>query len=230
MTTAAIVVAAGRGDRFGNRDKIMTPLCGRPMLAWSLDTIQAVSGVRDIVIVVADHTEATVRDLLAREHWPKVLMTVLGAAQRHQSVLAGLRVLPDDIDTVVIHDAARPLATPGQFAECIAAARTHGAAIAATPVTDTLKRVTPDGQISETIDRRALWAAQTPQAFDLARLRDAFARVGTSHTAITDEAMLFEKVGWPVHIVPGSRENVKVTVAEDVALAEHLLRQRLEES
>jgi len=230
MTTAAVIVAAGRGDRFGNRGKIMTPICGRPMLAWSLDTLQAVPAVRDIVIVVADHTEATVHDMLAREHWSKVLMTVQGAELRHESVLAGLRVIPDDIDHVVIHDAARPLATSDAFDTCIAAAQDHGAAIVATPVTDTLKRIDEHGQIIETVDRHALWAAQTPQAFDLARLREAFDHAATLRQAVTDEAILFESMGWPVRIVPGNRENLKVTVPEDLVFAESLLRRRLNAS
>jgi 2-C-methyl-D-erythritol 4-phosphate cytidylyltransferase len=226
MTAGAVIVAAGRGERFGDLGKVMANVAGQPMLAWSLDTIETVGAIRDVVIVVGDHTEASVRDLVRQGPWSKVLMIVLGGSVRQASVQAGVRVLPDDIDTVVIHDAARPLADADVFEHCIATAHRTGAAIAAAPVTDTLKRIGPDGLIVETVDRTPLWAAQTPQAFNRERLLEAFAHADVNKRPVTDEAMLFEQLRWPVHIVPGSRGNLKVTVPEDLAVAEFLLQAR----
>lgn len=227
MIAGAVIVAAGRGERFGANGKIMVPLAGRPMLAWSLDAIEAAGTIRDVVLVVGEHTEAPVRTLVEQGPWSKVGAIVLGGAQRHESVQAGVRALTDDVEVAVIHDAARPLAAPDRFDACARVAAEMGGAILAVPVTDTVKRVGPDGVIVETVDRASLWAAQTPQAFRREQLLEAWERSSHDRSAnATDEAMLFERMGWPVRLISGSRENLKVTLPEDLMIADFLLRSR----
>ncbi|MCC6314069.1 MAG: 2-C-methyl-D-erythritol 4-phosphate cytidylyltransferase, partial [Thermomicrobiales bacterium] len=203
---SAVVVAAGRGVRLGAPDKALLPLAGRPMLAWSLDALQA-AAVDEIVVVAGDHTQAAIAQLLAAGTWPSARRVVAGGARRQDSVLAGLRATDPAAEVVVIHDAARPLASPALFDACIAAAARDGAAIAAVPVADTLKRVVDD-RIVATVDRAGLWAAQTPQAFRRQVLLDLF--VGSDEATLTDEAARCEAHGVPVAVVDGSPTNLKV--------------------
>jgi 2-C-methyl-D-erythritol 4-phosphate cytidylyltransferase len=134
-------------------------------------------------------------------------------------VAAGLRALPGDVEFVVIHDGARPFASTALIDRVLAEARRHGAAIAAIPVQDTVKRVSADLFLEGTVDRRALWLAQTPQAFSVALLREAHALARDSRFAGTDDAALVEALGHPVRVVPGSRLNFKITTREDLSLA-----------
>ena len=163
---AAVVVAAGRGERLGAPDKVVLPLAGRPMLAWSLRALEQAETIGPVVVVAGSHTLEAVGWLVRNEGFTKVQAIVAGGERRQDSVRAGLAALPEGIEIVVIHDGARPLAEPALFDRCAAAAAESGAAIAAAPVSDTLKRVT-EGTIEETVDRTGLWAAQTPQAFRL---------------------------------------------------------------
>ena len=146
-----------------------------------------------------------------------------GGERRQDSVAAGLAALPEEIEIVVIHDGARPLAEPALFDDCVRAAAETGAAIAATPVADTLKRVA-EGEIAATVDRTGLWAAQTPQAFRVSALRDALSASTEQVAAATDEAMLVEQAGGTVLIHPSPAANLKVTTAADLRLAEAMLR------
>lgn len=219
---AAIIVAAGRGTRLGAPDKILLPLAGTPLLAHSVAAAEAADTVADIIIVAGMHTKATIEQLMARSNWRKVRHVALGGERRQDSVEAGLRLIPDDIDVVAVHDGARPLATAEMFDACIRAAARAGAAITAIPVTDTLKRVV-DNCIVETVPRAHLWAAQTPQAFRTQVLRDAFAYATAHHIEVTDEAGLLEALGVAVEVVAGSSSNLKITRPEDLSIAEALL-------
>jgi 2-C-methyl-D-erythritol 4-phosphate cytidylyltransferase/2-C-methyl-D-erythritol 2,4-cyclodiphosphate synthase len=220
---AAIVVAAGRGERLGVPEKVLLPLAGRPMLAWSLRALEQAETAGAIVVVAGAHTLAAVHTLIAEEGFSRVRAVVAGGERRQDSVAAGLAALPQESEIVVIHDGARPLADADLFDRCVRAAMASGAAIAAIPVADTLKRVT-EKTIVETIDRAGLWAAQTPQAFRLSILRRALAM--NSGADVTDEARLCEAAGFPVTVVPASLANLKVTHPEDVAVADALLRSR----
>ena len=226
MIAAGVIVAAGRGERFGASGKILAHVAGRPMLAWSLDAFDQCDAIRDIVIVAGLHTIDDVQFLLEIGRWTSAISIVEGGSDRSKSVLHGVEALASDVDVAVIHDAARPLLTIDQIALSADIAWREGAAIVATPVTDTLKRVDGSLRIAETVDRTAIWAAQTPQAFRRSDLLDAYSEA--SDRDVTDEAMLFERLGKPVRIIPGSRENMKVTVPEDLAFADFLMRARLE--
>ncbi|MGC4105443.1 MAG: 2-C-methyl-D-erythritol 4-phosphate cytidylyltransferase [Thermomicrobiales bacterium] len=227
-TAACVIVAAGKGERFGHCGKVLAVCGGRPILAWSLDALEAASSVRDVVIVYGAHTEDDIRALIAEGRWPKVSALVSGGANRHASVQAGLDAVAPDVEVVLVHDAARPLVEPSHFEAVALAAAVGGAAILATPVADTLKRVT-DGTIEATVPRAGMWAAQTPQGFRLSEYRAALVRTAGHEDEFTDDASMFESLGWPVRIVPGSRMNLKVTVPEDLVLIEALLQTRLAE-
>ncbi len=226
---AAVVVAAGRGRRLAAPDKVLLPLAGQPMLAWSLAAIEATPQIGTVVVVAGEHTIAAVEALVQARGFHKVAAIVPGGERRQDSVAAGLAALPARTEVVLIHDGARPLADEDLFRRCAEAAAATGAVIAAMPVADTLKRVTDaDGVISGTVDRSGLWAAQTPQAFRLDVLRQAFAT--NAGADVTDEALLCEAAGIPVRVVPSSSANLKVTHPEDVAVADALLRARIRDS
>jgi 2-C-methyl-D-erythritol 4-phosphate cytidylyltransferase/2-C-methyl-D-erythritol 2,4-cyclodiphosphate synthase len=218
-----VVVAAGRGSRFGDPEKVLTPLAGRPMLAWSLAAIEQVAEIGSVIVVAGEHTRDAIARMIREERFAKVRAIVAGGERRQDSVAAGLAALPKATEIVVIHDGARPLATAELFARATHTAFGNAAAIAAVPVADTLKRVV-DGTIVDTVDRAGLWAAQTPQAFRLTVLRAAIAAGGGE--TITDEARLCETAGIEVAIVPASLANMKVTHPEDIAVADALLRAR----
>src|SRR4051794_15433875 len=152
---AAVVVAAGRGERLGMPRKALLPLAGHPMLAWSLAALERAETIGAVVVVAGMHIEDDVARLVREAGFAKVVAIVPGGDRRQDSVAAGLAALSPEIAIVAIHDAARPLAEPELFDRCVHAAAERGAAIAATPVADTLKRVA-DGVISETGDRTAL--------------------------------------------------------------------------
>ncbi|MDQ2652249.1 MAG: 2-C-methyl-D-erythritol 4-phosphate cytidylyltransferase [Chloroflexota bacterium] len=224
---AAVVVAAGRGQRLAAPDKVLLPLAGQPMLAWSLAAIAATPQIGTVVVVAGEHTMAAVAALVQAREFHKVAAIVPGGERRQDSVAAGLAALPSQTEVVLIHDGARPLADAGLFRRCAEAAAATGAVIAAMPVADTLKRVTDaDRVISGTVDRSGLWAAQTPQAFRLEVLQRAF--TSNAGADVTDEALLCEAAGIPVRVVPSSSANLKVTHPEDVAVADALLRARLQ--
>jgi 2-C-methyl-D-erythritol 4-phosphate cytidylyltransferase len=222
----AVIVAAGRGTRMGGVDKCALPLAGAPIL-WH--SVRAFGPVVDrLVVVVAPDRVAAWERITADARWPRLDAIVPGGETRADSVRAGLAALkPGGGDTLIlIHDGARPLVSELTIRRCLEATRTHGAALAAIPVTDTIKRVR-DGVIVETPDRNALWAAQTPQGFRADLLHAAFAWVReTNNGPFTDEAGLIEAYGHPVHIVPGAVTNIKVTNREDVIVAEALLADR----
>jgi 2-C-methyl-D-erythritol 4-phosphate cytidylyltransferase len=219
----AILVAAGQSRRMGGLAKTLHPLADRPAIAYSLDALQNAESIEEIVIVCNDETRAAVKTIVAEGAWPKIAGLALGGARRQDSVAAGLAGLDLACDVVVIHDGARPFAPSGLFDACVAAARMHGAAIAAAPVVDTLKRV-EDDEVRATLDRSGLWAAQTPQAFQIGLLREAFTLAERAGFDVTDEAMLMEKMRQPVHIVENTRFNLKLTHAADLAIAEAYAR------
>lgn len=220
---AAVIVAAGRGERFGTGAKILAEVGGRPMLAWTLDAVESAVSVREVIVVTGQHTDAAIRELIGAGPWSKPVTVVNGGVRRHDSVMAGVRAVRDDLEVVVIHDAARPLVTGGLFDSCAESARTSGAAIVALPVSDTIKRVI-DGEIVETLARTELWSAQTPQGFRRDVLLNAAGRVESQAVEFTDEASLLEHLGYPVKVLTGTPSNIKVTHADDLYLADALLR------
>ncbi len=229
MSAVAVIVAAGTGERFGNAAKVLAPLLGRPVLAWSLDAFAGSSLTTGIIIVVSPHTEADVANLLAAGTWPQVIAVVAGGETRQHSMANGVAAVPEGTEIVLVHDAARPLVLPEDIDACIEAAVEHGGAILAAPVIDTIKRV-EHGRIAETIDRSMLWGAQTPQAFRADRMGIMAELATTAEPNITDEASLAERLGFPVQIVVSDSTNLKITHPHDLLIAEAILRAREEKA
>lgn len=218
MRVGAILVAAGRSTRMGF-DKVWAPLDDRPVAAWSLEALRESGVVDRVVLVVAEARFGDAGRLIAEFGLP--VITVTGGERRRDSVLAGLDVL-DDCDIVLVHDAARPFVTPRLIRDAIEAVRPTGAAVAAVPVRDTVKRVRA-AHVLETLRREELWAVQTPQVFRRELLHDALA---SSAEDVTDEATLVERMGGTVRIFPGDPSNLKITTPADLDLSHALLRVR----
>jgi len=222
MSVTAILLCAGRGERLGSDvPKAAAPLAGRPLFTWSLETLQRSACVDAIVVVGPSRM---LRELLAAAGLaaPKVVAWVGGGAERQHSVARGLAALPADCDLVAVHDCARALVSEAVVERAVAAAREHGAAIAAVPLADTLKRVEAD-VIHGTPPREGLWCAQTPQAFRRDWLEAAHAAAGG---VATDDAALVEALGYEVRVAWGDALNFKVTTPGDLALAERWLSGR----
>jgi len=227
MITAALIPAAGRGQRVGlDIEKQFLELRGKPLLAYTLARFEATPTIDRIVIIVPAGREAfCYQEIVAPGGMRKVTHIVAGGETRQRSVMAGFSCLDQDVDVVVIHDGARPFVTPSLIRAAVDAALADGSAVAAIPESDTLKRVSGVGTIIETVDRRNLWRAQTPQAFRRAILQQALAYAAEHNLDTTDEASLIEWLSWPVRIFPGSIWNFKITSPDDLMLAELLVDQ-----
>ena len=219
MTIGAIIVAAGSSTRMGGADKLLYQLDSRPLLAHSLAQFDAHPRIESVVVVASTANIDAIGAIASA--FPRIRV-VLGGPRRRDSVLRGLDAL-EGRDIAVVHDGARPLVTAPLIDAAIDGAIEAGAALCAVPVLDTVKRGDAAGLVRGTVSREDLWLAQTPQAFRTGVLRRAHA----SHDIdATDDAALVELLDEPVRLVKGSRENIKVTTPEDVALVEALLAAR----
>jgi 2-C-methyl-D-erythritol 4-phosphate cytidylyltransferase / 2-C-methyl-D-erythritol 2,4-cyclodiphosphate synthase len=229
-----VVVAAGTSERFGS-DKLDADVAGRPLLAWTIDRV-ARSDLVDRIVVV---TSADRYDRVRNAPWlvPKVAAVVVGGARRQESVADGIGAVselgvpgPDEASEriVLVHDGARPLVTTELIDSVIEAVGTYGAAVPMLPIPDTVRRVAPDGQVLETLDRTGLSVAQTPQGARLGLFERAL-RAQPARTApeFTDEAALLEACRIAVHAIPGDPSNLKVTLPGDLARAEAVLAGRI---
>lgn len=221
-TCGAIVVGAGRSERMHGVDKIFAELDGRPVLSYSLAAFSACRQVSVIVVVLNAGQVERGNRLVGERRWSKVCAVVPGGDRRQDSVLAGLQALPMT-DYVVVHDAARPLVTTDLIQRGLDEAVKSGAAVAAVPVTDTIKRVGDDGTVQGTLARDHLWAAQTPQVANRQVLQTAYDYVQRLGVTVTDEAAMIELAGHPVTVFTGSHRNLKITTPVDLAIAAALL-------
>jgi 2-C-methyl-D-erythritol 4-phosphate cytidylyltransferase/2-C-methyl-D-erythritol 2,4-cyclodiphosphate synthase len=224
---AAIIVAAGRGRRFGaGANKVFLPALGRPLLWWTLRAFERCDAIDEVVLVVGAEEVDAATEIVSRAGFAKAQAICPGGADRGDSVRAGLARLSSSTEIVAVHDGARPLVTPDLISACVAAAAVNGAAIPAVPVTDTLKRAGADDRIAATVDRSELRAAQTPQTFRRSLLALAHERAATEAFAGTDDASLVERIGHPVYAVAGDPDNLKVTVAADLERVTAILERR----
>lgn len=223
-----LIPAAGSGRRMGsNRNKLLLPLLGKPLLAWTLLAAKAAHSIRWIGIMGQPDDFPDFKEIIMNTGMTKMVHLIPGGATRQESVFRGLQGLPAVAERVLIHDGARCLATPDLFDRCAAELLTCPGLIAAIPVKDTIKIVDPNTQmITATPDRRHLWAAQTPQGFQVDTLTQCHIKGVDQGWEVTDDAMLFEQCGHPVKIVAGEETNLKVTTPVDLAIAEFILRQR----
>jgi 2-C-methyl-D-erythritol 4-phosphate cytidylyltransferase/2-C-methyl-D-erythritol 2,4-cyclodiphosphate synthase len=222
---AAIIPAAGSGTRMGlSSPKQFFELEGTPILIHTLQVFQQVDAIGHIVVVVPQCNCSQVAELVQKYNLDKVFKVVAGGERRQDSVLAGLKVLPREIELVLVHDGVRPFVPVSVIEGCINKAEEDGAAMVAIPVKDTLKAVSPDGEIEHTIDRTGVWQAQTPQAARVELLRKAFTKAAENKSFVaTDEAALLERINVPIKVVEGSEKNIKITRPEDIFLARSIL-------
>jgi 2-C-methyl-D-erythritol 4-phosphate cytidylyltransferase len=219
-----IVVAAGAGTRAGAHEpKQFRWVAGKPMLLHSVSTFQQRPDVGMVVCVLPRDRAGDPPPWLFQCDLERMLVSV-GGLERSDSVANGLEDLPEELDIVVVHDAARPLVPPDVIDRVIAQARRGTGAVPALPVTDTLKRASDGGQVRETVSRAGLWRAQTPQAFPREMIVRAYVEARAAGVSGTDDAALCERIDLPVVLVPGSELALKITTEEDFARAEALAK------
>lgn len=226
MRWAAVIAAGGRGERFGG-PKQFVEIAGLPMLGWSIQTFAGMREIVEIVVATDPSLMQRVEELLAELAPECATRVVLGGHTRQESVRNGLSVVGENVDAVLVHDGARPLVRVQNVRAGMREVRAGRGAVLASAVVDTIKVVDRETmRVRETLERSLLWAAQTPQFATLADFRKAYA---APHTA-TDDTALLEHVGVEVVVVPSRHANFKVTIPEDVAPAELLLRERLQQN
>lgn len=218
---SVVIAAAGKGTRMGlDRNKQYIELLGKPVLARTIQTFEDCALIGEI-IVVANMAEVGYcrENITDRYGFKKVRCVVAGGATRQQSVFNGLKHVSPDCGIVLIHDGARPFIDDASIKACVEAAAECGAAIAAVPVKDTIKRADADGFVDETVDRSSLWSIQTPQAFRYQLIAEAHRRAEEEGFEGTDDAVLAERSGLKVRLVMSSYYNIKITTREDLAIA-----------
>jgi len=219
--TGVVIAGAGISQRMGE-DKVFMYLAGKPLLAWSVDVCQSCELVNQIAIVLHETKLDLGRRLVTERGWSKVVEVCPGGDRRQDSVRHGLSKLKG-CDWVIIHDGARPFLTLELIRDGLEAAKSTGAAVAAVPVTDTVKRGGSDLMIKETLNRQELWAAQTPQIFRFDIITKAHEQIKDD---VTDGAGMVEQLGYKVKLYMGSYGNIKITTPQDLALAEVIARKK----
>ncbi len=226
--TLAVLVAAGRSSRMGAalRKPFLT-LEGTPVLVHAVRALAEAPSVRHIVVVVHPDDQKRAEEILRGPRRPAQLEAILpGGDERIDSVRTGALWPCEGIDTILVHDGARPLVLPSAVEGVIQAARVHGAALLALALRETVKRSSDGVFVQETLAREQLWKAQTPQVFEAGRFRELLARAERDGFRPTDDSALWERYVGPVALVPGSPSNLKLTQPEDLEIAQAIVRAR----
>ena len=222
-----LIPAAGMGKRMGSeRNKLLLTLRSQPLITWTILAAQSSRHISWIGIISQPADWIDLKEILSGLSLTKPIQLIQGGATRQESVYNGLQALPPEAKQVLIHDGARCLATPDLLDRCAEAIQNCPGLIAAVPVKDTIKVVDATLLIQSTPERQHLWAAQTPQAFDVQMLKQCHEQGRSQGWEVTDDAALFEKCGLPVRIVEGEETNLKLTTPADLAIAEFILQQR----
>jgi len=216
----AIIAAAGESRRMSGIDKVLALLGGKPVISYVLDAFEECESISQIVVVVSKDNTEKCRELIAENKYAKPIEVCVGGKRRQDSVVAGLKQL-DKCGWVVIHDGARPLVTRELIERGLEVAQETGAAVAAVPVTDTVKIADDDQIVLETPPRQNLWAVQTPQVFRFDIISKAYQKAAGD---VTDDASLVERLGHKVKLYMGSYDNIKITNPDDLILAGVLLK------
>ncbi|MBN1824570.1 MAG: 2-C-methyl-D-erythritol 4-phosphate cytidylyltransferase [Endomicrobiales bacterium] len=216
---AVIIVAGGKGRRFGSRiPKQFVELHGRPLFSWSIDAFRATRKFSQIILVVPGEWKKKLR----QNGELKDVDITTGGRERHDSVRNGLRVVKPDIGLVAVHDAVRPLVRPGHILKTLKAASSRGASALAVPAGDTVKLADASYAVKATVPRDTVWLAQTPQIFRKEIIKTVYFRGNLA--GVTDDAQAAELAGFNVRLVRGSRDNLKITEPNDLKIAESLLK------
>jgi 2-C-methyl-D-erythritol 4-phosphate cytidylyltransferase len=220
----AVLLAGGQGFRAGSTTpKQFLDLAGRPLLVHSLLVFEATPEVTSVVVVLPDEVPDFVRGAIAL---PKVVSVTTGGAIRQASLAEGLACLPEETEVVVVHDAARPLVSPGLVGASLEALADWDGVVVAVPVEDAVKEVSSTSEIVRARTRSGLWRAQTPQVFLREALEDALARADAEGLVADDCSELATRAGYRVRVVPGDPWNLKVTRPQDLALCERIIESR----
>lgn len=227
MSATAIIPAGGIGRRMGlDTPKQFHNLAGLPILVHTIRAFQQVAEISSIIVVVPEKHIPITQNMVAEYQLDKVTAITAGGTLRQDSVKAGLKLVSEETDFIVVHDGARPLITPSLIESCLTAAHETGAAMVAIPVKDTLKDVDRNHNIRHTVDRSTLWQAQTPQVVRADILKAAFTEADQTSFVGTDEASFLEQISHPMCVVEGSERNIKITRPEDLRIAEALLMEK----
>jgi len=226
MKAHAIIVAAGKGERFiQGAKKQFYPLGSQPILSHTLDKFEACPLIEAVLLVVAqEDVDYCLKEIVEKHPYRKITQIVPGGKRRQDSVKNGIDHLSKEVDIVVIHDGVRPFVTREMIETSIRSAARFGAVVLAMPVRDTIKLAHPDGTVLRTLDRESLWQIQTPQTFQAPLIREAYQQAFHDGFTGTDDASLVERLGKTVHLLPGSYTNIKITTPEDLALAQLFLQ------
>jgi 2-C-methyl-D-erythritol 4-phosphate cytidylyltransferase len=226
MKTVTIIPAAGAGVRMGTAQaKQFLDMCGKPLLAVTLEKFQVCSSVDSVILVVPSHdVDYCQKEIVDRYQLNKVQTVVAGGERRQDSVRLGLEATEGQYEWVLIHDGVRPFIESSLIEAIIKAVQKERAVITAMPAKETVKKVGADGLIIKTYDRRQVYLVQTPQAFRYDDIMTAHQKAFRGNwDEMTDDALLIEKMGIPVKIIPGSENNIKVTTPHDLELARFLM-------
>jgi 2-C-methyl-D-erythritol 4-phosphate cytidylyltransferase len=221
----AIIVAAGESGRMGF-DKLFATIAGRPVITHTINAFERAGCVGEIIVVAREDRHAEIKTIVRDENFKKVQSIIPGGKHRQDSVHAGLDHLEAGAKYVAVHDAARPLITAEQIELVFEQCRIHAAASLAEPIRDTLKYADAGFFVAGSVDRRQLYAMQTPQIFERQLIEDAYKAVYAENVSITDEVSAVERLARKVILVPNHDLNLKITYPRDLALAEFVLKQR----
>lgn len=224
MNSVAVIVAGGQGTRIeGKLPKQFLNLGDKPILAHCVQRFEACETVDQIILVVPeDYLEYCSQTIVDQHDFKKVKKIVCGGRERQDSVYLGLKACPNSTTVVAIHDGVRPFVSPQKISESIRLCEQKKAVILALPVKDTVKRVEGSSVVT-TLDRKKLWLVQTPQVFEYGFILDAYEKAIQEGFVGTDDAMLVERLGHKVTVVEGEYQNIKITTAEDLAIAEKFI-------
>ncbi len=224
--TKAIIVAGGASRRMNGTDKIFAEIAGKPVIAHTLDAFERCEAINGIVLVLPNKSIDKARELIAKYNYKKIEVICEGGSTRQQSVNNGLKSTPK-CDFVLVHDGARPCVTKEAIESGITEAIKEGIAIAASPVSDTIKEVDDSLMVSKTLDRNKLMSIHTPQVFRYDILKEVHSNPAFD---ATDDAALAEKIGYKVKVYIDSYENIKITTIADLTIAEAILSSREKEA
>jgi 2-C-methyl-D-erythritol 4-phosphate cytidylyltransferase len=232
MNVVALIPAAGSGSRMGTTQrKPYLTLAGKPILVHTLTVFEQCSLIKEILLIVSSSDlEYSRTSIVETYKLTKVNKIVVGGAKRQDSVWEGLKALEGQYGLVMVHDGVRPFVSQGIVENAIHETAHYGATVAAVPVKDTIKIVSKEAEVVETIDRSRVWAVQTPQTFKYDILKMAYEKAYEDGFYGTDDASLVERLGMKVKIIPGSYDNIKITTPSDLVMGEAILKKRIVDS
>ena len=227
--STAVIVAAGKGKRMGTEiSKQILPLCGKEILAHTVEKFEKAACIRDIILVTGGDALQDVRQMVQEYGWKKIISVTEGGKERQDSVFLGLQQVPQDTEIVLIHDGVRPFVTEEILERSIAAAKETGGCVAGVPAKDTIKVCDAEGFAIATPNRSTLRQIQTPQTFRRKEILAAYEKAKADGFLGTDDASVAEHSGFPVRVIMGSYSNIKITTKEDLLIGAAFLKEETE--